>query len=77
MDIQTTIQNLDLEGNGKWDNAEPFTDLSNQYRVISPLPDEYKEKRFLIFNFSPDAPGYIEDDQPSWEENPKWNFPVK
>jgi len=39
--------------------------------------DDYKETRFLIFNFHPRNPGYIKNDEISWENKPAWNFPLK
>jgi len=30
-----------------------------------------------MFKFHPGNPGYIKDDENSWENKPAWNFPLK
>ncbi len=47
------------------------------YKIISPIDDDYKENRFFIFSFHPGSPGYIENDEISWDIKPKWDFPLK
>ena len=32
---------------------------------------------FILFNFRPGSPGYIENDEISWDAKPKWNYPLK
>ena len=45
------------------------------YKIVSPVDDTYKENRFLLFNFRPGSPGFIENDEISWDAKPKWNYP--
>ena len=47
------------------------------YKIVSPVDDTYKENRFLLFNFKPGSPGFIENDEISWDAKPKWNYPLK
>ena len=68
---------IDSNSNGIWDIGEYFTDKPANYKIISPVDDNYKENRFLLFNFNPGNPGYIENDEISWDAKPKWNYPLK
>jgi len=68
---------IDQNKNNMWDIGEYYTDESANYKIISPIDKDYKENRFLIFNFHPGTPGYIENDIISWEQKPKWDFPLK
>ncbi len=70
-------QYIDANNNEMWDIGEYYTDEPANYKIISPIDDSYKENRFLIFNFHPGSPGYIENDEISWDAKPKWNFPLK
>ena len=63
--------------NGVYDDSEEFTDKLTEYKITSPTQDDYKESRFLIFKFHPGNPGYIKNDETSWENKPAWNFPLK
>ena len=60
-----------------WDIGEYYTDKPANYKITSPIDDSYKENRFLIFSFHPKSPGYIENDVISWDQKPKWDFPLK
>ena len=60
-----------------WDIGEYYLDMPANYKVISPIDDDYKENRFFIFSFHPGSPGYIENDEISWDAKPKWDFPLK
>ena len=68
---------IDGNNNEIWDIGEYYTDKPVNYKIISPINNSYKENRFLIFNFHPGSPGYIENDEVSWDIKPKWNFPLK
>jgi len=68
---------IDGNNNEIWDIGEYYTDKPVNYKIISPINNSYKENRFLIFNFHPGNPGYIENDEVSWDIKPKWNFPLK
>ena len=68
---------IDANNNGMWDIGEYYTDKPANYKIISPISDDYKENRFLIFSFHPGSPGYVENDEVSWDAKPKWNFPIK
>tara|TARA_Y100001968_G_scaffold160336_1_gene146552 strand:- start:5222 stop:6892 length:1671 start_codon:yes stop_codon:yes gene_type:complete len=68
---------IDANNNGMWDIGEYYTDKPVNYKIISPIDDNYKENRFLIFSFHPGDPGYIENDEVSWDAKPKWSFPIK
>ena len=68
---------IDANNNGIWDIGEYYTDKPANYKIISPIGDDYKENRFLIFSFHPGNPGYVENDEVSWDAKPKWNFPIK
>jgi len=52
-------------------------DEEESYIITSPTNDDYSERRFLMFKFHPGNPGYIKDDENSWENKPAWNFPLK
>ena len=62
-------------GNKRWDVAEIYIDKNDNYRIISPVDDNYSENRFLLFKFNPGNPGSITNDEVSWEKKPKWKFP--
>ena len=47
------------------------------YLITSPTDDNYQESRFLIFKFKPGSPGFIRDDEISWDSKPSWNYPLK
>ena len=68
---------IDKFGNGIYDDYEEFTDELTNYVITSPTKDSYKENRFLIFNFHPGNPGFIKNDEISWENKPAWDFPLK
>ena len=68
---------IDKFGNGIYDEFEEFSDELTDYIITSPTEDDYKETRFLIFKFHPGNPGYIKNDETSWENKPAWNFPLK
>ena len=68
---------IDKFSNGIYDDFEEFTDKLTDYVITSPTEDNYKETRFLIFKFHPGNPGYIKNDETSWENKPAWNFPLK
>lgn len=68
---------IDSNNNGIWDIGEYFTDMPANYKIVSPVDDTYKENRFLLFNFRPGSPGFIENDEISWDAKPKWNYPLK
>ena len=68
---------IDSNNNGIWDIGEYYTDMPANYKIISPVDDTYKENRFILFNFRPGSPGYIENDEISWDTKPKWNYPLK
>jgi hypothetical protein len=68
---------IDINNRGVYDKGEEFTDIMDNYRIISPTKDNYKENRFIIFSFKPGNPGYIENDEVTWNSKPKWNFPLK
>ena len=68
---------IDKFGNGIYDDYEEFTDKLTDYIITSQTEDDYKESRFLIFKFHPGNPGYIKNDEVSWENKPAWNFPLK
>ena len=68
---------IDTNNNDIWDIGEYFTDMPANYKIISTVDENYKENRFLIFNFKPGNPGYIENDEISWDVKPKWNYPIK
>ena len=68
---------IDKFGNGIYDDYEEFTDKFTDYIITSQTEDDYKESRFLIFKFHPGNPGYIKNDEVSWENKPAWNFPLK
>ena len=76
-EYDTGEQYIDANNNGMWDIGEYYTDKPANYKIVSPIDDNYKENRFLIFNFRPGSPGYIENDEISWDAKPKWNFPIK
>ena len=76
-EYDTGEQYIDANNNGMWDIGEYYTDKPANYKIVSPIDDNYKENRFLIFNFRPGSPGYIENDEVSWDAKPKWNFPIK
>ena len=76
-EYDTGEQYIDANKNGMWDIGEYYTDKPANYKIISPIDENYKENRFLIFNFRPGSPGYIENDEVSWDAKPKWNFPIK
>ena len=76
-EYDTGEQYIDANNNGMWDIGEYYTDKPANYKIISPIDENYKENRFLIFNFRPGSPGYIENDEVSWDAKPKWNFPIK
>ena len=63
--------------NGIYDSNEEFEDELTDYIITSPTTDDYKESRFLIFRFHPGNPGFIKNDEVSWENKPAWNFPLK
>ena len=44
------------------------------YTISSPTDDNYKESRFLIFKFHPGNPGFITNDEVSWENKPVCEF---
>ena len=67
----------DVNANGIYDEGEEFVDELTDYSITSPTEDNYKETRFLIFKFHPGNPGYIKNSEPSWEDKPAWNFPLK
>ena len=69
---------IDENKNSVWDSGEFFIDKKNDgYKIISPVDDNYSEGRFFIFSFKPGSPGYIENDEVSWDKKPKWDFPIK
>ena len=68
---------IDTNNNDIWDIGEYFTDMPANYKIVSTVDENYKENRFLIFNFKPGNPGYIENDEISWDVKPKWNYPIK
>lgn len=68
---------IDTNNNDIWDIGEYFTDMPANYKIVSTVDENYKENRFLIFNFKPGSPGYIENDEISWDVKPKWNYPIK
>ena len=76
-EYDTGEQYIDANNNQIWDIGEYYTDEPANYKIISPIDNSYKENRFLIFNFHPGNPGYIENDEVSWDAKPKWNFPIK
>ena len=76
-EYDTGEQYIDANNNGMWDIGEYYTDKPANYKIVSPIDNNYKENRFLIFNFRPGSPGYIENDEVSWDAKPKWNFPIK
>ena len=76
-EYDTGEEYIDANQNGMWDIGEYYTDKPANYKIISPIDDAYKENRFLIFNFRPGSPGYIENDEISWDKKPKWDFPIK
>ena len=76
-EYDTGEQYIDANNNQIWDIGEYYTDEPENYKIISPIDNSYKENRFLIFNFHPGNPGYIENDEVSWDAKPKWNFPIK
>ena len=76
-EYDTGEQYIDENNNEIWDIGEYYTDKPANYKIISPINNSYKENRFLIFNFHPGSPGYIENDEVSWDIKPKWNFPLK
>ncbi len=68
---------IDSNNNGIWDIGEYYTDMPSNYKITSPVDDSYIENRFILFNFRPGSPGYIENDEISWDAKPKWNYPLK
>ena len=68
---------IDANKNNMWDIGEYYTDKPANYKIMSPVDDNYKENRFLIFSFHPKSPGYIENDVITWDKKPKWDFPLK
>jgi len=69
---------IDQNKNFVWDSGEFFIDKQNDgYKIISPIENNYSERRFLIFSFSPGNPGFIENDEVSWDKKPKWEFPIR
>lgn len=76
-EYDTGEEYIDANNNGMWDIGEYYTDKPANYKIVSPIDKNYKENRFLIFNFRPGSPGYIENDEVSWDAKPKWNFPIK
>ena len=76
-EYDTGEEYIDDNENGMWDIGEYYLDMPANYKVISPIDDDYKENRFFIFSFHPGSPGYIENDEISWDAKPKWDFPLK
>ncbi len=49
-------------------SKDPFEiNIEDGLKVASPIEEEIKERRFLIFSFKARNHGYIEDGVPSWE----------
>ena len=69
--LKCPITNKEFDISLKYDNDDIV------YTITSPTDNNYKESRFLIFNFHPGNPGYIINDEISWENKPVWNFPLK
>lgn len=69
--LKCPITNKEFDISLRYDEDDIF------YTISSPTDDNYKESRFLIFKFHPGNPGYITNDEVSWENKPVWNFPLK